>query len=176
METVLIGKLIDNEYEYNGYTHARFTARALAENEEGKFGFLHIEGEDLFGVRDHLETCGGGLEEDEMINETLVREVREEMGLEVRDYEYIGTIVDTYNLINRITVSSFFHCHVNSQPQNMNRTEEERILISEVLWFEPQEALDYLEHKGDNKVDRLVMRRDAMALRYYLENYTDLLK
>ena len=87
MEPVVIGKLIDDEYEYNGYTHARLTARALAENEEGKFGFLHIEGKDLFGERNHLETCGGGLEEDEVLNETLVREVREELGLEVRDYK-----------------------------------------------------------------------------------------
>ena len=58
----------------------------------------------------------------------------------------------------------------------MNRTEEEQILISEVLWLDPLEALEILEHRATSKVDRLVMRRDAMALRYYLKNYTDLLK
>ena len=65
MDPVLIGKLTDDLYEYEGYDHVRFTARGLIENEEGKFGFLHIVGEDLFGERDHLETCGGGIEEKE---------------------------------------------------------------------------------------------------------------
>lgn len=176
LEPVIIGMFKDDLYEDHGHDHIRLTARALAENQEGKFAFLHIQGEDYFGERNHLETCGGGMEENEELDQTLVREVREELGLDVLEYEYIGTIVDAYNLIKRVTYSSFFHCKVDSTPHQMNRTEEEQILISEVLWLDPLEALDILEHRATSKVDRLVMRRDAMALRYYLENYTDLLK
>lgn len=176
MEPVFIGRLEDDLYEYHGYDHIRYTARALAENEEGKFGFLHIVGEDYFGVRDHLETCGGGMEENETLNTTMKREIMEELGCKVKEMEYIGTIVDTYNLIGRITYSSFFHCKIDSHFEETNRTEEEKILIREIVWLDPLEALDWLENRHFSKVDVIVQRRDALALRYYLQNYTDLLK
>ena len=174
MEAVEIGKLVDDQYEFEGYDHIRYTARALAEDQNGRFGFLHIVGEDFFGVRDHLETCGGGLEEGETLYDTIKREVMEELGLEVISCEYIGTIMDTYNLIHRITCSSFFHCLVDSSAtEHTNRTEEEKILIKEIVWLTPEEAMDWLENRAEHKVDKLVQRRDAMAMRYYLEKVRD---
>ena len=170
MEAVEIGRLADDQYEFEGYDHIRYTARALAENQEGRFGFLHIVGEDFFGGRDHLESCGGGMEEGESLFDTIKREVMEELGLEVQSCEYVGTIIDSYNLIKRITVSSFFHCLVDSSAlQETHRTEEEQILIKEIVWLTPEEAMDWLENRAEHKVDKLVQRRDAMALRYYLE-------
>ena len=170
MEAVEIGRLADDQFEFEGYDHIRYTARALAENQEGRFGFLHIVGEDLFGERDHLESCGGGMEEGESLFDTIKREVMEELGLEVQSCEYVGTIIDSYNLIKRITVSSFFHCLVDSSTlQETHRTEEEQILIKEIVWLTPEEAMDWLENRAEHKVDKLVQRRDAMALRYYLE-------
>ena len=58
----IIARIKDDLYPYEGYDHIRQTARALCENEKGEFGFLHILGEDYFGIRDHLEACGGGIE------------------------------------------------------------------------------------------------------------------
>ena len=78
-ELPIIARIKDDLYPYEGYDHIRQTARAIAENEEGKLGFLHIVGEDLFGMRDHLESCGGGIEEGEGICEALLREIQEEM-------------------------------------------------------------------------------------------------
>ena len=54
------------------------------------------------------------MEEGESLFDTIKREVMEELGLEVQSCEYVGTIIDSYNLIKRITVSSFFHCLVDS--------------------------------------------------------------
>ena len=158
----VIARIKDDLYPYEGYDHIRYTARALAENEEGKFGFLHIEGEDFFGMRDHLETCGGGIEENEGICEALEREIGEEMGYGIREMQVIGCILDAYNLIGRITLSSFAH--------------EEEILIREIVWLDPTEALKKLKNDHHSKVDLIVQRRDAMALEYYLKNYTDLIK
>ena len=166
----IIGRLYDGEYPFEGYDHIRYTARAIIENEEGKLGFLHIKGEDYFGPRDHLETVGGGLEQDEYLDDAIAREIKEETGLECEDIQILGSIYDAYNLIKRITFSTFFYCKVNtSSYTQMHRTQEEQILISEVLWLDPNKALDWLTNRHENKVDRLVQQRDLMALKYYLE-------
>ena len=165
----IIGRLKDDLYPYKGYDHIRYTARGLIENSKGQFVFLHIVGEDLFGERDHLETCGGGLEENELLDDALIREVREELGHEIHGITLLGSIVDAYNIIGRITLSTFFHAYLDEEQEQLKRTEEEQILIKEVVCLDPLEALDRLEHQAVHKVDKLVQRRDALALRYYLE-------
>lgn len=166
----LIGRLYDEEYPYEGYDHVRYTARALIENEEGKLGFLHIVGEDFFGKRDHLETVGGGLEENEYLDDAIRREIKEEIGLECESVELLGSIIDAYNLIKRITFSTFFYCKVNTSSfTKINRTEEEKVLISEVVWLTYDEAQDWLNNRHENKCDRLVEQRDSLALKYFME-------
>ena len=104
-------------------------------------------------------------------------EIREEMGFEITSFELVGCILDAYNLIGRITFSTFAHVKLDtSNKEKTNRTEAEEILINEILWFDPLDALDHLEHHYTSNVDLIVQRRDAMALRYYLKKYTDLLK
>lgn len=167
----ILARIKDDLYPYHGYDHIRQTARALAENEEGKFGFLHIVGEDLFGVRDHLETCGGGIEENEGILDALEREIEEEVGSSIKAYEVVGCILDAYNLIGRITLSSFVHVLVDTKHlSKTHRTEEEEILIKEIVWLDPKQALEKLEHDVHSNVDKIVQRRDAIALRYYLQS------
>lgn len=175
-EIPVIKQFKDDLWPYEGYDHVRYTARALARNEEGKFAFLHIVGEDFFGKRNHLETIGGGMEEGEFIDDTMVREIKEESGYEVRDMVLIGAIIDTYNLIHRITYSTFFLVDLDTtRCFETHKTEEEEILIKEIVWLDPLEALERLEREDGSRCDRIVQRRDAFALRYYLENATDLL-
>ena len=108
----------------------------------------------------------------EVVEEEEVEgEIDEEMGLVMEDYEIVGCILDAYNLIHRITLSSFLHVKLDTSKRNtMHRTQEEQILINEIVWLDPLEALDRLEHDVHSNVDRIVQRRDAAALRYYLSN------
>ena len=173
----ILGRFKDDLFEYHGYENVRYTCRALIENSKGEFGFLHLVGEDFFGERDHLETCGGGIEENESIYETIEREVYEEIGLDIKQMKLLGAVVDSYNLIKRITFSVFFHCIVDENNiHDLHRTKEEETLIKEVVWLKPLEALDYLENKGKSNVDKIVHQRDGFILKYYLKNYTELLK
>ena len=166
----VISRIEDDLYPYQGYDHIRQTARALAENEKGEFGFLHLNGEDYFGMRDHLETCGGGIEENEGIYEALEREIGEEMGYRIRKLEMVGSILDAYNLIGRITLSHFAYVLLDtSEEKPLHRTEAEEILISEIVWLKPLDALDRLKHHFSSNVDLIVQRRDAAALEFYLK-------
>ena len=167
----IIARINDDLFPYEGYDHIRYTARALVENEKGEFGFLHIVGEDFFGIRDHLETCGGGMEEGENLVDTISREIDEEMGLKIKHMKLLGSILDAYNLINRITLSTFFYCLVDSSNITAtHRTEEETILIKEIVWLKPEQALDRLKNNSKSNVDKIVQRRDFIALKYYLDN------
>ena len=172
MEIKEIGRFKDDLWPYEGYDHIRYTARGLVEDQNGLFGFLHITGEDIFGKRDHLETCGGGIEEGEYADDALQREVLEEMGLHVLEYQLLGAVIDTYNLINRITYSTFFHCRVNrNEKAVMHRTEAEEILIKEIVWLTPEEALRRLQNDVHSNCDIIVQRRDALVMKYYIDNY-----
>ena len=165
----IIARFKDDLFPYHGYDHIRYTARALIENEEGKFGFLHLVGEDFFGVRDHLETCGGGMEKGEDLVDTILREIKEEMGTPVKECQLLGSIIDAYNLIYRITFSTFFYCKVDTKHlSETTRTEEEKILIKEIVWLKPDDALRRLRDQTGSNVDRIVQRRDAAAMEYYL--------
>lgn len=173
----ILGRFKDDLFKYEGYDHVRYTSRALIENSKGEFGFLHIVGEDFFGIRNHLETCGGGIEENETIFDTIEREVKEEMGYGIKDIQLLGAVIDTYNLIKRITFSTFFHCVIDEDIKyELHRTIEEKALIKEIVWLKPLEALSFMQNNNKSNVDSLVHRRDAFILKYYLENYTDLLK
>lgn len=166
----VIARIEDDLYPYEGYDHIRQTARALAENEKGEFGFLHIVGEDFFGMRNHLETCGGGIEENEGIYEALKREIGEEMGYSIRELEMVGSILDAYNLIGRITLSHFAHVLLDTgMKKPLHRTEAEEILIREIVWLKPLDALRRLKHQHTSNVDLIVQRRDAAALEFYLK-------
>ena len=49
----------------------RKTARVFVINPQGKVGMIHVKGEDEFGRRDHLESCGGGIERGESLPRNL---------------------------------------------------------------------------------------------------------
>lgn len=158
----VLGYLDDDQYSKSEITHVRFTARAIAVKDD-RFAFLSIKGEDDFGIRDHIESLGGGIEEGEDAQETIVRECMEEAGFEVEVKTLLGVIVDRYYFIQRQTISYFFLVEVkNIQPQTL-RTPMEQALMHEILWLNETEALKMLEMPVE-KIGRLIQRRDKVAL------------
>ena len=98
----LIKELYDNEYPFNGFNKIRETARAILLNENNEIGMMLIQGEDYFGVRDHYESPGGGVELNEIRLDTVKREVLEEAGYVCDVEKFLGTTINRYNLIQTI--------------------------------------------------------------------------
>jgi len=163
---MIIASFVDDIWKATSELKIRYTVRAIAEDEKGRLAFLHIVGKDIFGDRDHLESCGGGIEKDETPTEALKREVQEELGYKIKDYYYIGDIIDTYHLLNRKTHSSFYHVYLDTTDQHTSYTEEEKALIKEIVWLNKKTVLSVLENDIRCPIGKLVQQRDAAALRY----------
>lgn len=163
---MLLTEFYDDEYENNGFISSRVTARALLFNDRGEMALIHIKGQDSFGVRDHFETPGGGVEKNENYQEALVREIQEEVGVNATINDYLGLVINRYNLINVITAHHFFVASV-AEKSVKNLTEHEAELFAEVVWMKPEKWVEVLK-KPVSDVNKLVHQRELFIVEYYL--------
>jgi len=136
---------------------------------DNKFCLLHIKGKDQFGIRDHFETPGGGVENCEDFITTLKREMSEETGYEIQNIKEIGKISIEYNLFNRIDVENFYYCEVKSHHET-HLLDYEKELFDNLEWFTIDEALEMYNTKKEQLVGSMIHERDKNAL-LYLKHY-----
>lgn len=67
-------------------------AIAIISDGQGKFLFQHRKKQPYRGF---LGLVGGKVEKNESVEEALIREVKEESGLDIHKFEYLGTVVET---------------------------------------------------------------------------------
>jgi 8-oxo-dGTP pyrophosphatase MutT (NUDIX family) len=168
----LLGYFDDHRYAPQPIEEIRFTSRVFLRNAKGQIAFLAIEGEDFFGVRHHLETPGGGVEADETFVEAAHRELMEELGATATRLTLLGCVIDRYHLIHRMTLSVYFEATLDQLHSTTQRTEEETILIAEVVWLSEKEALKRLS-QSKNAVDELIHRRELCALTALLKRHEE---
>lgn len=168
----LLGYFDDHRFAPQPLEEIRFTSRIFLRNALGQIAFLSIEGEDFFGVRHHLETPGGGVEADETFVEAAHRELREELGATATGLTLLGCVIDRYHLIHRMTFSVYFEATLDQILPSTQRTEEETLLIAEVVWLSEQDALKRLSHY-ENAVDELIHRRELCALKALLKRHEE---
>lgn len=171
---MLLKEFYDCDYPQCGYTHTRLTCRALVFNDLGEMALIHIKGEDIFGKRDHYETPGGGIEPGENHHVALRREVLEELGYECVIEDYLGLIINRYNLLQVITAHHFYVARVTLK-SSTHLTDLEKTLFDKIEWKKPDEWLEILSKQND-KINRMIHDREHFALTYYLNKYKDQLK
>ncbi|MFV0382030.1 MAG: NUDIX domain-containing protein [Breznakia sp.] len=147
----------------------RWTVRAFTYDTDGKLLFLRIKGHDSLGKRDHLETIGGGVENEESLRDAMQREVREEIGYECEIVEEIGYVVDHYNALNRETISTYFVVKLGKYVGGESRSLTEKELIYKIEQICEEEVVEELLNAKAKTVNELVQRRDRIAFEYYLE-------
>lgn len=128
----MIAELYDTYYENQGFSSIRSCVRGIVFKGD-LCAMVHIQCEDVFGVRDHYEISGGGIEHGETEVDALQRELLEELGVRAHSYKKIGTIIDRWNILGRINVQHFYVCDFASQHQS-SLTEYEQSLIKGVEW------------------------------------------
>lgn len=117
---------------------------------------------------DYYLIPGGGLEENETVEECCAREVREETGYIVKPITHFLTINEYYEEYK--FVSHYFVCDIiGKSEQNLTATEIERGLILE--WIDPEKMLEvYSKHDdfaASNEEKRGAYLREYTALAEY---------
>jgi NAD+ diphosphatase len=135
------------------YAHSAVTASAVPEDDKGRALLARRAVEPALGKWDCI---GGFLDEGEHPLDGLVREVREETGLEFDPHRFLGIWMGSYE--GRATLNLFWSGRVRGGPP---RPQDD---ISELRWFAPAElpAADELAF-DPLMVDVLAAWRDEHA-------------
>ncbi len=143
----------------------RHVVKAVIENERGIL-LIYLPQKDVF------ELPGGGVEENESLEEALKREISEETGYKLKeifseisaDEEYIG---------NKTNLIHFYHCSVFDNPGITDFTDEEAKAQMEPVWHNLKSAIEsnkiYIQgNKG--KIDCSREKRTLGILMKYKES------
>lgn len=152
----------DNIYDKPDIMNNRLVVRGIIENNDHKFALLKIEADDLFGHRDHYETPGGGVEENESLEFALKREILEELGCKIEIRRCIGYIDIEYNLLSRVDRCIFYHAVVKEEAEP-TWSENEKKLIKKIVWLSSDEIKDIYKYYEVANVGKMIHERDKAA-------------
>jgi len=157
--------LKDNEWPLEKIDHDRRIARAIVVDDDGYFYFVHVNRDDDFGKATFIETAGGGVEPGEDTDTAILRELKEELGVDVEILAPIGIVSDYYNLIHRHNLNHYYLCKIRSfGEKHMTKEEIEEFHLS-TMKLTYKEALAEYEKSRDTRLGRLVSNREVPILR-----------
>lgn len=156
-------ELKDTQYQENGFTHTRVTARGVVLDEEGRIGLHLIHRDDIFGNETYYETPGGGVDEGETPEQAVVRECKEELGEDIEVLRALGVVKDAYNLIQRKNENHYFLCKKLNQGEKHFVSEGDS-LIQKTIWVSLEEGIALLKQQSDHGVSALVRARELPIL------------
>lgn len=161
-------QLKDDVYEQQEITTIRETVRVIARYFD-QYVFLQICGDDEFGHRNHIETIGGGIEDNESREEAIRREIMEETGRACIIRSYLCDVIDDYHILKRRTLSHFYLVDLLEKTNKVAHSDLEKQLIKGIVLLNQQEVLHYYENALEGNIERLIYRRDAYAFNEHLK-------
>lgn len=161
---------IDNFYPPSPKTYTRYSSRGIVINDSNQIAVLHIQGQDEFGMRDHYELPGGGIEPGEDSLTAFRREMQEEIGVVTQAEHYLATIRYTYNLLSRYEVSDYYVARVKTYCQTAHTAIEAR-LFEKICWIDRNNLLDILNNTPVSNVGILIHEREKWVLEKFIASF-----
>lgn len=156
--------LKDDQYPFQGVDHIREVIRAILLDKDNNVCLEYLKDDDGFGPRDYYETPGGGAKPNETHEETLFRELKEEVGYESEVISFLGEVDDYYNLIKRKN-HNFYYLVRRTKKVEQHLEEDEQIRINKIIWVPIDEAIRLYEGMQNVLVGRLVKQRELPILK-----------
>lgn len=167
----IIKSLKDDQYPKAQVYNPRIAARGVCINNQGEVALTHLLKDDKFGHRDYYELPGGGKRLGETVLGSAIREMKEELGVDVILLDKLGIIHDFYNLINQENYSYYYLFKVTMIGEN-HLEPREAGLIDKIVWVPLQEAIRIFETQTKIKgVGLLVARRELPILKLAAKSF-----
>ena len=156
--------LQDTQWPFEYTDHDREIVRAIVFDDFGYYYFVRIERNDEFGDAVLIETSGGGVEPGEDLHTAILRELREELGVEVDILCKIGVVSDYYNLIHRHNMNNYYLCRIKAfGDKELTQDEIEKFHLS-TLKLTYEEAIAEYETCSGTRLGKLIANREMPVL------------
>jgi len=149
------------EGELVNYRHRKAT-RGVIFDKDNNIAILEVSNGKYY------ELPGGGLEENETVEECLIRECKEEIGCDIDIIKYIG---DTLEYRKKLKVLNKSHAYIGKVKGEKNKpliigNENEYEKKYKILWINIDKAIKLIEKsiKQDNLYDQYTIERDLILL------------
>lgn len=149
----------DTIYPFDRELEKRLTVRGVIINDNNEIALLHIICHDLFGVRDHYELPGGGINENENLIVALKREMKEEIGVIIKKPIKIGESAIEYHPLNRLDYSYNYVARVK-QMTTPELEDYEKEIIKEIKWVNIHQIINFYQENEASNVGFLIHKRD----------------
>lgn len=158
-------QLKDTEWPLEYIDHDRKIVRAIVFDDQENYYFVRAKRDDDFGKATLIETSGGGVEAGEDLEKALKRELKEELGAEVKIMHKIGIVSDYYNLIHRHNINNYYLCKITSfGEKHLTRDEIEDFHLS-TLRLSYRDAEEEYKKCAETKIGKLIAARELPVLR-----------
>ena len=156
--------LKDTQWDYEYTDNDRNIARAIVYDEDGWFYFVRVQRDDDFGKATLIETSGGGVEAGEDLTSAIKRELKEELGVQVKVICKIGVVSDYYNRIHRHNINNYLLCKIQSfGEKNLTEDEIQRFHLS-TLKLTYEQAVHEYKMRSNTRLGTLIANRELPVL------------
>lgn len=154
----------------------RLGARGIVIREDGKIAIFNKSN------KNEYKLPGGGIEDDENLEEAFKREVLEETGCKVEIINKLGPTEEYKTLDNFKQISYIFVGKVVEDTKQLNVTQKEKDEGAKLIWETPENALKVITESYDKLVaskyesvyhTRFIVLRDRKILEYYMKYSQD---
>ena len=144
----------------------RKAVRGIIQNKKNQFAVL-------YSTKDNYhKSPGGGSEKDENYEQTLLREIKEEIGFDVEIIDQVGLTIEYINSWSRIHLHYYFWAETTGHEKELTHTEKEKNDGLIVQWYDLETLIQKYQSDLPSGLKRnIIKERELAVLEYFKAVY-----